>query len=128
VTSPCVIEKGKVGFNQCKENAEVQTSLKRFSEECIELENLKCDMAELVQILNTAVRQSVREVILMDINMLLTRIVSLIDFVKKKSEIEKPWTEVVIRGHKKSPYVNHATAHPIPVVVNRYELLSNMNE
>lgn len=93
------MDKEKVDFNQCKENVEVQTSLKRFSEECTELENLKCDMAELMQILNTVVRQSVREVILIDINMLSTRIVSLKDFVKKQSAIEEPWTEVVTRGH-----------------------------
>jgi len=45
----------------------------------------KYDMAELTQILNMVVRQSVREVILMDIITLSTGIASLNDVVQKQS-------------------------------------------
>lgn len=43
----------------------------------VELEDLKCDMAELNEILNTAVRQEIREVILTEINILSSKITSL---------------------------------------------------
>jgi len=36
---------------------------------------------------------------------------------------EEPWI-TVNRGHKKPPSVNHATYHQIPVIKNRYDLLS----
>ena len=47
-----------------------QTNAHYFREKvvCAELEDLKSDMAELHQILNTAVRQTVKEVILTKIN------------------------------------------------------------
>jgi hypothetical protein len=32
----------------------------------------------------------------------------------------------VNRGHKKPPSVNHETYHQIPVIKNRYDLLSKM--
>jgi hypothetical protein len=47
-----------------------------------ELEDLNCDMAELNQILNTAVRQKVREVISTEINIISSKIGSLKQLVE----------------------------------------------
>ena len=50
----------------------------------MELEDLKFDMAELNQILNTVVRQEVREVILTEINILSSKITSLNKLIDKQ--------------------------------------------
>lgn len=56
-----------------------QTNAHYFREKvvCAELEDLKSDMAEFHQIPNTAVRQTVKEVILTKINILSAKIASL---------------------------------------------------
>jgi hypothetical protein len=70
---------------------------------CAELEDVKSDTAELHQILNTAARQTVKEVILTKINILSAKITSLNELVgeeRKKTDIETKWPEVVA-GRKK---------------------------
>jgi gluconate kinase len=60
-----------------------QTNAHYFREKvvCAQLEDLKSDMAELHQIPNTAVRQTVKEVILTKINILSAKIASLNELV-----------------------------------------------
>jgi len=36
---------------------------------------------------------------------------------------EEPWI-TVNRGHKKPPFVNHASYYQIPVIINQYDILS----
>jgi hypothetical protein len=56
---------------------------------CAELEDLKSEMAELHQIPNTAVRQTVKEVILTKINILSAKIASLNESVGRKKRTLK---------------------------------------
>jgi len=56
---------------------------------CAELEDLKSEMAQLHQIPNTAVRQTVKEVILTKINILSAKIGSLNESVGRKKRTLK---------------------------------------
>jgi hypothetical protein len=112
------------GTQICSEYQQLHAREKLMYEE---LEVFKCDMAELNQILTTALRQNVREVISNEINILSYKIASLKQLLEGKMESERNWTEVVT-GQKKSIKTRKRIAQPIPVIKNRYDLLYRRNE
>jgi hypothetical protein len=66
-----------------------------------ELEKLEEDLSELIHILHIAQRPMVKEVIQMDIELILVKTESLKDILKEQFETKVPWTKVVAMKHKK---------------------------
>ena len=87
-----------------------------------ELENLHEDMLELNKILNVAIRCSVKDVILAEINLISAKIDSLHVHTETNPNKEPLWTEVV-KGKKKTSPTQHRAPYNITVIVNRYNLL-----
>jgi hypothetical protein len=91
----------------------------------VELEGLKRDVTELTPLLHVTKRLTVKEVIQMDIDLLLAKIESLEDIVSEYFETDLSWAKVVARQHKKSTCLEQRFTHPIPVISNHYNLLCN---
>jgi hypothetical protein len=91
-----------------------------------DLFNLQEDMRELRNLLETAVRRSVKEVILHEINVILGKIDSLTEDCMRKMESDLCWTEVTNRRIKLHAKQNKQ--FQIPVINNQYALLSNLRE
>ena len=88
------------------------------------IENLRCDLTELIEMRRSASRQHVREVITSDINLLTNKTESLKDDVLY-AEISVPqWTEVAAGRTKLRSHTRHSEPKPIPVIQNRYESLN----
>jgi len=87
-----------------------------------ELENLHEDMLELNKILNMAIRCSVKDAILAEINLISAKIDSLHVSTATNPNKEPLWTEVV-KGKKTTLPTQHRAPYNIPVIVNRYNLL-----
>jgi hypothetical protein len=82
----------------------------------VELEDLNCDIAELYQIPNTAVKQKVRGVISTEINILSSNIASLKQLVEEKMDVDTNWSEVVAGRNKKFIKTRKIIAQPILVI------------
>jgi hypothetical protein len=91
-----------------------------------QLEELKCDMAELILLLKQAIRQSVKEVISIEINIISAKIESLCKTVNEQSLIEPRWSEVASGRYKRNYSDTYNNTYRIPVIINRYELPSGI--
>jgi gamma-glutamyl phosphate reductase len=92
-----------------------------------ELKDLKSDVAELNQLLKRAERQSVKEVLLMEVNTVSAKIKSLCETVSEQTSNEAKWSDVVAGKHKKVAYGRQEKIYPIPVIKNCYELLCSID-
>jgi len=70
-------------------------------------------------------RPTLKEVIQMDIDILLAKIESLKDIISEEFETDLSWAKVVARKHKKSTCIGQRVTHHIQVISNRYNLLCN---
>jgi hypothetical protein len=90
----------------------------------VEHEGLKKDLSELIHILHTAERPTVKEVIRMDIELILAKIDSLKNIFKEQFETKVSWTKVATMKHKKYNLKEQRVDDAFPVISNRYNLLS----
>jgi len=90
-----------------------------------DIENLICDLIELIEMRRSASRQYVREVITSVINLLTNKIESLKGDVSYKESTVIQWLEVVAGRRKICSHTRHSKSKPIPVIHNRYEVLNN---
>jgi hypothetical protein len=127
-----LIEKEKFICLQCKGVMSVEKVcgiIQQSSEGSAIMENieyLQRDMIELNQVLSSVKRQSVKEAIQSEIDIVSAKIESLINQTTANTNNES-WSDVVARGRKKaSPMLQHKPRQ-IPVINNRYDLLS-LNE
>jgi hypothetical protein len=72
-----------------------------------------------------AERPSVKEVIQVDIEVVLTKIESLRDLLRNQFETKILWTRVVALKHNKSKYKKQRVANPFQINPNCYNLLGN---
>jgi hypothetical protein len=91
---------------------------------CIEIENLKSDIDEFNNILGIANRQAAKEAIRTEINVLLAKIESIKAPTQDRQKNEASWSEIV-KGRKKPGLT---VGQPIPVLRNRFQTLSNLND
>jgi len=91
-----------------------------------ELEELQRDMVELNHVLSSIKRCSEKEVILSEINIISAKIDSLKDQTAVNTNSIMLWSDVVARRKKASPMLQNKPRQ-IPVINNRYDLLS-LNE
>jgi hypothetical protein len=61
---------------------------------------------------------------LSEINVISSKITSLIELEQVNMESERKWTEAV-SGGRKSPYINSSKLYQTSVISNRYDLLSD---
>ena len=83
----------------------------------MELEGIKRDVTELTHMLHNVEKPTVKEVIQMDIDLLLVKKESLKDIISEQFETDLSWTKVVARKHKKSTCTEQRVTHPIPVIL-----------
>jgi hypothetical protein len=91
-----------------------------------ELEDLKRDMVELNQVLRSVKRCSVKEVVLSEINLISAKTDSLKDLTVVNTDNVMSWSDVVA-GRKKASFTQQNKPRQVPVINNRYDLLS-LNE
>jgi len=70
-------------------------------------------------------RPTIKEVIQVDIVLLLAKIELLKDIISEQFETDLSWAKMVARKHKKSTCIEGRITHPIPVIPNHYNLLYN---
>jgi hypothetical protein len=90
-----------------------------------ELKELKSDVAELSQLLQRAVRQSMKEFISTEVNTILAKIESLCETVSEQTSIKPKWTDVVTGRHMRAANDRRENIYRIPIINNRYELPCN---
>jgi hypothetical protein len=78
--------------------------------------------------LKSAKRQSVKVVILLDINLLAAKIESLKELVSVQAKSEMQWSDVVAGRKKTFSYTRQIKSHSIPVINNQFELTNNRHE
>jgi len=88
-----------------------------------ELEELQRDMVELNQVLSMVNRYTVKDAILAEINLISAKMESLREQPAQYSNKEPLWSDIVAR-RKKPPTTYHHKPQQIPVINNRYNLLS----
>jgi hypothetical protein len=115
----------KLNAKRVEISCEYGTELLSESSKSVELESLEEDLPELTHILHIAERPMVKEVIQMDIELILANLESLKDIFKEQFETKVSWTKVVVMKHKKYNYKEQRVAHTFPVTSNRYNLLCN---
>ena len=123
---------GELAYSSHKDNSQFyqssnSSSIKfssKYSEEslheslkCVELEGIKRDVTELTHMLHNVEKPTVKEVIQMDIDLLLVKKESLKDIISEQFETDLSWTKVVARKHKKSTCTEQRVTHPIPVIL-----------
>jgi len=91
----------------------------------VEPEVLKKDLAELIHILYTAERPTLKEVIWTEIELILAKIESLKNIAKEQFETKVSWTKVAIMKHKECNYKVQRVGDAFPVISNHYNLLYN---
>ena len=91
----------------------------------VELEKFEEDLSELTHILYIAERPSVKEVIQMDIQLILAKIESLKDILKGQFETKVSWTKVAAMKHKKYSHKEQRVANTLPLSSNRYNIRCN---
>lgn len=107
-------------------SAQVTCDLKQNqSDRSEDIENLRCDLIELIEMRRSASWQYVREVITSDINLLTNKIESLKGDVSYKESTLTQWLEVIAGRRKMCSHTRHSESKPIPVICNRYEVLNN---
>jgi hypothetical protein len=84
--------------------------------------NLQSGMDVLKLLLKSANRRSVKDVSLYEINVISLKITSLVELERKKG-VERMWIEMV-RGRRKSEYINDNILFQTSVIKNHYELLA----
>jgi DNA-directed RNA polymerase subunit L len=84
------------------------------SSKSVELEILEEDLSELTHILHITKRPMVKEVIQMDIEMILAKIESLRDTFKEQFETKVSWTKVAAMKHKKYNYKGQRIEETFP--------------
>ena len=82
----------------------------------------------MLHILHIAERPSVKEVIQMDIELILAKIESLKDIFKEQLETKVSWTKVAAVKHKKYNHKEQKVADTFPLTSNRYNLPCNDSE
>jgi hypothetical protein len=88
-----------------------------------ELKDLKSDVAEFNQLLKKAKRQSVKEVILTEVNTISAKIKSLCETVSEHTSNEAKWSDVAGK-HKNVAYGIQEKIYPIPVIKNAMNYLA----
>jgi len=83
---------------------------------CGELEGQKRDVMELTHMPHITERPTVKEVIQMDIDILLAQIESLKDIISEQFETDLSWAKVVARKHTKSTCTGQMVTHHIQVI------------
>ena len=111
--------------NSTKFSCEYCEELLHGSLKCGELEGLKRDVMELTHMLHITNRLTIKEVIQMDIDILLVKIESLKDIISEQFETDLSWAKVTARKHKKSTCIGQRVTHHIQVISNHYNLLCN---
>ena len=99
-----------------------QSNLKDRSED---IENLRCDLIELIEMRRSASRRYVREVITLDINLLTNKIESLKDDVSYREGTVTQWSKFAAGRRKICSHTRQSESKPIPVIHNRYKVLNN---
>jgi hypothetical protein len=94
----------------------------------VELEKFEEDLSELTHILYIAERPSVKEVIQMDIQLILAKTESLKDILKGQFETKVSWTKVAAMKHKKYSHKEQRVANTLPLSSNRYNIQCNDSE
>jgi hypothetical protein len=94
----------------------------------VELEKLEEYLLELTHVVHIAKRPVVKEVIQMDIELILAKIESRKDIFKEQFETKVSWTKVAVMKHKKYNHKEQRVADTFPVTSNRYNLLCNDSE
>jgi len=89
------------------------------------LKDKKRDAMELTHMPHITERPTIKEVIQMDIDILLAQIESLKDIISEQFETNLSWAKVVGRKHKKSTCIGQMVTHHIQVISNCYNLLCN---
>jgi hypothetical protein len=102
-------------LNDVKKNNHTQNGVNN------ELKGLKSYIVELNQHLKQAVRQSMKEVIAIEVNTILTKIESLCEIVNDQTQSEPKWTDIVTGRQKRNANSRHENIYRIPVINNRYE-------
>jgi hypothetical protein len=87
-----------------------------------ELKGIKSYIVKLNQRLKQAIRQSMKEVIEMEVNTILTKMESLCEIVNDQTSSESKWTDTVTRRQKRTASSRHKNIYSIPVINNRYKL------
>jgi len=95
------------------------------SQKRVELEILEADLAELINLLHIAERPTVKQVIHMDIERILTKLETLKDIAKEQFETKVSWSKVVAMKHKKYNHKEQKIAHNHLVTSNQYHILCN---
>jgi hypothetical protein len=90
-----------------------------------EFDGLQRDLLEFIHILHMAERDSVKEVIQVDIDLILAEIESLKDLLRNQFETKILWSRVAALKHNKSKYKKQRAADPFQITPNCYNLLSN---
>ena len=99
-----------------------QSNLKERSED---IENLRCNLIELIEMRRPASRQYVREVITSDINLLTDQTESLKDDASYRESTVTQWSKVAVGRRNIRSHTRQSESKPITVIHNRYEVLNN---
>jgi hypothetical protein len=91
----------------------------------VELEVLEKDLSELIHILRIAERPMVKEVIQMDIELILAKIESLKNIFKEQFEAKVSYTKVAMMKLQKYNCKEQRVKDAFAVISNRYNLLNN---
>jgi TolA-binding protein len=81
-----------------------------------QIKELKSDISELNHLLKHVERQSVKEVISTEVNIILAKIESLYEIASEQMSIELRWTEGMTRRHKRSNSDRRDNIYRIPVI------------
>jgi len=82
----------------------------------------------LLHILHIAERSLAKEVIQIDIELILAKIERLKDIFKEQFETKVSWTKVVAMKHKRYKHKEQRVADTFPLTSNHYNLLCNDSE
>jgi hypothetical protein len=90
------------------------------------VECLERDLEELCKSLRTATRQTVKQVIMQDIELLVAKLGCLNAVVLNQTDKELAWSKVAVgKNRKRSPYIRRMDEKPVPIITNRYDLIKN---
>jgi hypothetical protein len=113
----CVKCKGEVGIQKALRTIHTQNDDKVNNSH-------QRDLIELDHLGKSAVRRSVKEIILMEMDTILAKINSLKELLLVNNDEEGIWTEVVSRGTK-LPQIKQANIFQLPEINNRYRILTS---
>jgi hypothetical protein len=87
--------------------------------------NVAAILSQLIPILHVAERPSVKEVILVDIQLILVKIENLEHSIKNQLETNITWSRVAALKHNKCKYKKQKVSDPFQLTPNHYNLLGN---